>query len=126
MVDFPQRLKMLREETELLQKELAVKLDISRATLASWESGNRTPELGAAEKLANFFDVSIDYLLGRTNERKPGAGVLPIDDPEVRKLMETVTAEFRMAPDVPEKAKQEILREMANYFKYKLEQEKQK
>lgn len=71
MADFPSRLKALREENSLLQKELAAILKLNRATLASWESGNRTPELGTAEKLADFFKVSIDYLLGRTNERQP-------------------------------------------------------
>ena len=70
MANFAQRLKSLREENNLLQKELAAKLNISRATLASWESGNRTPELGTAEKLADFFNVSIDYLLGRTDARQ--------------------------------------------------------
>ena len=66
---FSQRLKLLRNEKNLLQKELADKLNISRSTIASWESGNRIPELGAIEKLSDFFEVSIDYLLGKTDFR---------------------------------------------------------
>jgi transcriptional regulator with XRE-family HTH domain len=70
---FPKRLKGLREERDLLQKELADKLGISRATVASWEAGHRTPELSAAQRLADFFTVSVDYLLGRTDQRNPAA-----------------------------------------------------
>jgi len=69
MAVFAQRLKSLREELGYLQKELAAKLDISRSTLGSWESGNRVPELGTAQILADFFNVSVDYLLGRTDNR---------------------------------------------------------
>ena len=69
MATFAQRLKSLRQETGYLQKEIAAKLSISRSTLGSWESGNRIPELGTAQRLADFFNVSVDYLLGRTDSR---------------------------------------------------------
>lgn len=69
MAVFAQRLKSLREELGYLQKELASKLDISRSTLGSWESGNRVPELGTVQRLADFFNVSVDYLLGRIDNR---------------------------------------------------------
>lgn len=69
MATFADRLKNLRQELGYLQKELAAKLEISRSTLGSWESGNRIPELGTAQKLADFFNVSVDYLLGRTDNK---------------------------------------------------------
>lgn len=68
MADFASRLKQLRAERDLLQKELADKVDIPRSTIAAWESGNRTPELGSAQALADFFEVSLDYLMARTND----------------------------------------------------------
>lgn len=70
MSSFALRLKELREEKELTQAELGEKLGISRNTIASWESNRRTPELETAKQLADFFNVSVDYLLGRTNIRK--------------------------------------------------------
>ncbi|MDI6871197.1 MAG: LexA family transcriptional regulator [Bacillota bacterium] len=61
------RLKELREGRQLLQKELADALGISRNTLASWETGHRTPEMSAVQRLADYFGVSLDYLLGRSD-----------------------------------------------------------
>ncbi|MTI80064.1 MAG: helix-turn-helix transcriptional regulator [Firmicutes bacterium] len=65
---FAERLKELREEHELYQKELADKIGVKRGTVAAWEAG-RLPERSALEKLANFFGTSVDYLLGRTDFR---------------------------------------------------------
>lgn len=63
---FGERLKELRRSRGLLQKELAGQLGVSRNTLASWEAGYRTPEMAAAQRLADYFQVSLDYLLGRS------------------------------------------------------------
>lgn len=77
METFGERLKLLRNEKKLLQKELADRLDIPRNTISSWEAGYRMPEINTAQKLADFFEVSLDYLLGRSDARSnilpPGA-----------------------------------------------------
>ncbi len=70
MPSFALRLKELREEKELTQAGLGDKLNISRNTIASWEAGRRTPELETAKQIADFFDCTLDYLLGRSNERQ--------------------------------------------------------
>jgi transcriptional regulator with XRE-family HTH domain len=56
MVDFCTRLKELREEYALTQKELAGKIGAKRGTVAAWESG-RMPERQAVERLADFFGI---------------------------------------------------------------------
>lgn len=86
MADFASRLKQLRTERDLLQKELADKVDIPRSTIAAWESGNRTPELGSAQILADFFEVSLDYLLGRVDD--PHGTYLP---PEAWPIEEVIS-----------------------------------
>lgn len=63
------RLKKLREEYNMLQKELALKLSLSQQTISLYESNRRQPDYETLKVIADFFDVSIDYLLGRTNER---------------------------------------------------------
>jgi transcriptional regulator with XRE-family HTH domain len=68
-VGFPERLKELRLEKGLLQKDIADYLNITRPTVAHYENGTRKPDHEILEKLATFFDVTIDYLLGRTNIR---------------------------------------------------------
>lgn len=65
MAALGKRLKELRESRHLRQKELAEVLGISRNTLASWEAGHRNPGMSAAQRLADYFGVSLDYLLGR-------------------------------------------------------------
>jgi len=70
MSRFPQRLKLLREEKQLYQKDLAKALDLSRSTITAYESGKREPDQNTLNRIANLFDVSVDYLMGRTEFRK--------------------------------------------------------
>lgn len=76
-------------------------------------------------KLASLFGVSTDYILGVSNERQPGAGIKPIDDPEVTDFMKTVVGEFRLIPGITPTDKQEIMEDLAEYFHFKLQQKKQ-
>ena len=64
---FQERLKTLRLEAKLTQKELAEKLEIGQNTYSYWEKGIRKPVGENLNKLANFFNVSTDYLLGNSN-----------------------------------------------------------
>ncbi|CAM3248735.1 helix-turn-helix transcriptional regulator [Lactococcus laudensis] len=64
---FQERLKSMRLEAKLTQKELAEKLKIGQNTYSYWEKGIRKPVGENLNKLANFFNVSTDYLLGNSN-----------------------------------------------------------
>ncbi len=59
------RLRDLREEEGLLQKDVAKALGISRSTYTNYEQGTREPSLDMVVKLCDFYKVSADYLLGR-------------------------------------------------------------
>jgi len=72
------RIKQLREEKELSQLKLAKHLNISNTTLSQYESGKRIPGDGIKIKIAQFFDVSIDYLFGCTDVRNPHASKEPV------------------------------------------------
>ncbi len=61
----PERLKTLRLEAKLTQNEISKKLQISKMTYSYWENGKRNPK--NIQQLADFFNVSTDYLLGNTN-----------------------------------------------------------
>ena len=65
------KIKLLREEKELSQLELAKILNISNSTLSQYEAGNRVPGDDIKKKIADYFNVSVDFLLGRTEERNP-------------------------------------------------------
>lgn len=61
---FAERLKDLRIERELSQRELAKLLNVSHSAVAQWENESRSPNAEAVVALAKFFEVSADYLLG--------------------------------------------------------------
>jgi len=61
-------LKELREDKGLTRKEVAKHLDIHESTYGKYELGHLKPSLEMIEKVADFFDVSIDYLIGRTEQ----------------------------------------------------------
>lgn len=65
---FKERLLNLRKAKNLTQQELSDKLHMSRATYAQYEIGRREPDFETLKKLAEFFHVSTDYLLGLTDD----------------------------------------------------------
>ena len=65
------RIKYLRERAGFTQRELAERLHIGKSTLSQYEHGDRTPGPDMQRKFAQVFDVSVDFLLGLTNDRTP-------------------------------------------------------
>ena len=59
-----ERLKELRMEKGIGQNRLAKELGLSNASISYWENGKQEPSASAIFKLANFFEVSADYLIG--------------------------------------------------------------
>lgn len=64
------RLRDLREDSDKKQKELAELLKVHQTTYSDYELGRLNIPISALHTLADFYGVSIDYLLGRTNEKK--------------------------------------------------------
>lgn len=62
-----ERLKKLRKEGKLTQKDIATFLNISQPAYQQFESGKKKMNLETMEKIADFFNVSTDYLLGKTD-----------------------------------------------------------
>lgn len=62
-------IKALRVEHDMSQTELAEKLHVHQTAVSQWEKGKTNPDMQTADLLAGLFKVSVDYLLGRTNER---------------------------------------------------------
>lgn len=69
MATFADRLKNLRNAAGMSQHELADKLGISHGAIGNYESGARMPRYDMLEAFADVFNVEINYLLGKTNER---------------------------------------------------------
>ena len=109
MGNFQNIFKRLRTSSRLTQAKMAEKLGISRSTIGMYETGAREPDFETLEKIADFFNVDTDYLLGRTEK----TSILPetighyylnnetreiaqevFENPELRSL-------FHVARDIP-------------------------
>jgi transcriptional regulator with XRE-family HTH domain len=62
------RIAQQRDERKLTQEELARKVGITRASLSHYENNRREPDYETIQRIADFFSVSVDYLMGRTSE----------------------------------------------------------
>ena len=63
---FARILQDLREDRDITRKDLATALNISVSTLGMYEQGRREPNIDMLIKMADYFDVSIDFLVGRS------------------------------------------------------------
>ena len=89
-----ERLKELRLKRGLTQAEVAKHLKVDRTTLTKYETGEREPDLENLLTLASYFDVSVDYLLGKSDIPNPifdpvgdyFRDVNPKDDEEIEVL----------------------------------------
>ena len=64
--NFSSRLKELKDLRNISTRELALKLDVSTQTVGHWQTGYRTPPIEKIYAIADFFNVSLDYLVGRS------------------------------------------------------------
>ncbi len=85
-MEFGEFLAALRKERGLLQKEVANYLNVTVATVSNYEKGVHTPDLNTLIKLADFFNVSTDYLLQRTDYKA-----------DMNTLNRTLTADYRVS-----------------------------
>ncbi len=68
MAQFDKILKLLRREKNMSQQELADALGISKSAINMYERGERQPKFEILEQIADYFNVDMDYLLGRTSK----------------------------------------------------------
>ncbi len=75
---FSKNFKDLRKKNGFTQVSFAKKFKVANGTVGMWESGNRTPDVETMSRIADFFNVTIDRLLGRT----------PLTDEEMDKFVD--------------------------------------
>lgn len=102
------RLKELRQEKDLLQKDIANYLNISTSAYGFYEQGKRTPDTEIIKKLSEFFNVSLDYLLGKTDIRESADDILSGKEPTI-----ALHSDYEY-DKLPDEAKKEI----ENFIEY--------
>jgi transcriptional regulator with XRE-family HTH domain len=89
-----ERLKALRLARNISQEEVARQIGITRSAYSHYEINNRQPVYETLIKLAAFFDVSLDYIIGGTDCKK-GNNPAEAPDPEIWKLLQHMDPEQR-------------------------------
>lgn len=72
--NFIKNLSALLEEKNITQRELAEKINVTEVTISRYLSGERSPRIEIVSKIAEFFGVSIDYLLGKQKTSTMNSG----------------------------------------------------
>lgn len=83
-MEFGERLQALRKEKGVSREELAQALQLSYSAIAKYETNIRKPDQETLKKIADYFDVTVDYLLGRSNHRK----LTRKDERDIEKIIE--------------------------------------
>ncbi|MDH7478970.1 MAG: helix-turn-helix transcriptional regulator [Syntrophomonadaceae bacterium] len=106
---FAERLLALREERELTQKELGALVGYTDAAIGNWERAKRLPDPETLAKLADIFDVTTDYLLGRDREKPEKKGKIKPGDMIPAAGNEGVEIDMYKLQEIVENTVQKIL-----------------
>lgn len=118
MSTFADRFKKERLNKNLTQAELADKFHTDKSSISKYENGHSMPELPILQEYAEFFGVSIDYLLGNTNERSSADKIKKAltDDPELSDAWEKISQRedlqllFKQTKDMDESSIRQVIR----------------
>lgn len=92
---FSIRFKQLRELEGMTQRDAAVALKVSNGTIGNWESGKRTPDATMLMFIADYFHVSVDYLIGHDSP-----SVLPSPTYQITPHEQALIEAYRNHPDL--------------------------
>ena len=84
---FQVRLKELREKAGYSQQGFADAIGVKQSTVGNWEAGAREPKFEIMERLADFFGVSVDYLLGKTDDPTPSSTEMTEEEKNILGLL---------------------------------------
>lgn len=94
-MNYGDRLRELRNKKGLSQKGLADKLNLNRSTYARYETSTTQPDYDTLKKLADFFDVTTDYILGNSNQPQ----LTEKDEKDIAKRMEKMKEDLLSGGD---------------------------
>lgn len=111
---FGKRLAQLRSRMGISQYELAARLQLTRGQIANYEQGTREPDFRTVQLFADFFNVTVDYLVRGAEAGQPAGS---IDAPEEREFLkwirEKVSGTFFYDFDAaPEESKAQLMRDL--------------
>jgi len=87
-----ENLRKLRESFKLSQQKLANHFDLAQSQIQSYETGAYEPDIGTLKEMADFFDTSVDYIIGRTDI---GRKIEPVSEFSLNSAEEELVNRFR-------------------------------
>lgn len=94
MATFKDMLKYLRRRENLSQLELAEKLGVSKSTISMYEVGKREPDFETLEMIADFFNVDMNFLLGKYDSENDMAKLTVRDERDIAKSLEETLSQL--------------------------------
>lgn len=88
--NLPENLKLQRETLGISQKDLAAKLGVSPSVISAYETGERTPSVGVLLSLSYTLKVSVDHLLGKSDENTININVSGLSQEQISALLTLV------------------------------------
>ena len=124
-----ERLKRLRKEKKLTQTELGKIINVTKVSISGYESGDRTPDTDNLRRLSDFFGVSSDYLLGRTDNPNQIDYINSNEEDEKIMLIKRITRDFPEVDLMFDDMKSftaEDMKDLYDYVKFKKSQKDDK
>jgi len=118
MATFSKRLKKLRKKNKVTLDELAREIDITKTTISRYENEKRVPKMDTVKKIADYFNVTTDYLIGNTDEKKSADKIKDAiaKDPELVSFWDEIAQReelkllFKQTKDLEPKTIKQIIR----------------
>lgn len=123
-MDLGKRIRKARKAKKLTQEQLGKTANVSDATINRYEKGIRQPDPEMLGMIADILDVSVDYLLGRTDSPRPNAEVNKFDYSELFSQKDKgqayiLAADLRSRYNLSDETFLKIIDEIASYYKKK-------
>ena len=93
-----ERLQHLRVDNDLYQKDIAKLLDVNQQTYSAWESGNKIIPLKRLNKICNYFNISMDYVLNLSDVKMPNNNIqiLELDKKLIGERLKIIRSKYKL------------------------------
>lgn len=128
-MSFPERLRKLRKSANLSQQQLGEAMNVTKVSISGYETGNRRPDTDTLQRLADYFHVSTDYLLGRSTIMEYHASYASTEPlQEITEDDIAVLQQLQTYPVMYQKLKKEPIKQIEQLYRMWefIEKEKQK
>lgn len=109
MTKFSDRLKELRKSKDLSQADFSKQIGLSKSSINMYERGEREPGINTLEAIADYFNVDMDYLLGKTDHRNKYEWLIKEKEPAEKTFSEFQLKALELFDLVPEESQPFVL-----------------